>query len=109
MEAAQNALPRFDLTLQHNEVMDPFVDDWKALAVEETTFGSKADSYLLEYQSFTDLKNSKNKTVTAVDWHPSAKGESSRPARPALASRLAHVCCVCTRYRGRVVRRAVHL
>ena len=27
-----------------------------------------------EYQSFTDLQFSKDKTVTCIDWHPSIKG-----------------------------------
>ena len=40
------AAPRFDLGLQHNEVLNAFVDDWENLAVEDTAFGSKHDSYL---------------------------------------------------------------
>ncbi|XP_063710237.1 dynein axonemal intermediate chain 3-like [Symsagittifera roscoffensis] len=70
----ETAKPRLDLGLQHNVVMNAFVDDWSLLAVEDTTFGSKQDGYLKEYQSFTDLKNSKNKTVTCMDWHPTLKG-----------------------------------
>ena len=34
-------------------------------------------SMFQEYQSFTDLKNSKNKTVTCIDWHPTLKGQAN--------------------------------
>jgi len=37
-------------------------------------FGNKSDNNLKEYQSFTDLEFSKNKTVAQIDWHPSIKG-----------------------------------
>ena len=45
-QMAEAVAPRFDLGLQHNEVLNAFTDDWGNLAVEETTFGSKSDSYL---------------------------------------------------------------
>ena len=38
-------------------------------------FGNKSDNNLKEYQSFTDLEFSKNKTVAQIDWHPSIKGK----------------------------------
>ena len=38
-------------------------------------FGNKADNNLKEYQSFTDLEFSKNKSIAHIDWHPSIKGE----------------------------------
>ncbi|XP_077981205.1 dynein axonemal intermediate chain 3-like [Glandiceps talaboti] len=66
--------PRFELALQQNEIMDVFFDDWKALAEEDSTFGCKSDNHLKEYQSFTDLQFSKDKTITTVDWHPAIKG-----------------------------------
>ena len=37
---------RFELALQQNEIMDVFCDDWKALADEDSTFGSKSDNHL---------------------------------------------------------------
>ena len=37
---------RFELALQQNEIMDVFFDDWKALADEDSTFGSKSDNHL---------------------------------------------------------------
>lgn len=66
--------PRFQLALQQNEIMDVFFDDWKALATEDSTFGSKSDNHLKEYQSFTDLLFSKDKTLTCIEWHPTIKG-----------------------------------
>ncbi|XP_072024061.1 dynein axonemal intermediate chain 3-like isoform X2 [Amphiura filiformis] len=66
--------PRFELALQQNEIMDVFFDDWKALADEDSTFGSKSDNHLKEYQSFTDLLFSKDKTLTCIEWHPTIKG-----------------------------------
>ncbi|XP_002740173.1 dynein axonemal intermediate chain 3-like [Saccoglossus kowalevskii] len=70
----EEVAPRFELCLQQNEIMDVFFDDWMALADEDSTFGSKSDNHLKEYQSFTDLQFSKEKTITCVDWHPSIKG-----------------------------------
>ncbi|XP_078488528.1 dynein axonemal intermediate chain 3 [Ciona intestinalis] len=70
----QASLPRFELALQQNTIMDVFFDDWAVLGEEDTNFGSKSDSHLKEYQSFTDLQYSKDKTVTCVDWHPQIKG-----------------------------------
>nr|CAB3267719.1 WD repeat-containing protein 63 [Phallusia mammillata] len=69
-EFVKDALPRFELALQQNIIMDVFFDDWGVLGDEDTNFGSKSDSHLKEYQSFTDLQYSKDKTVTCVDWHP---------------------------------------
>ncbi|XP_071799358.1 dynein axonemal intermediate chain 3-like isoform X2 [Asterias amurensis] len=66
--------PRFELALQQNEIMNVFFDDWVALADEDSTFGSKSDSHLKEYQSFTDLQFSKDKAITCIEWHPSIKG-----------------------------------
>uniref|UniRef100_H2Y8V0 WD repeat domain 63 n=1 Tax=Ciona savignyi TaxID=51511 RepID=H2Y8V0_CIOSA len=70
----QASVPRFELALQQNTIMDVFFDDWAVLGEEDTNFGSKSDSHLKEYQSFTDLQYSKDKTVTCVDWHPAIKG-----------------------------------
>ncbi|CAK8676252.1 unnamed protein product [Clavelina lepadiformis] len=73
-EFVKNSVSRFDLALQQNVVTDVFFDDWKVLGEEDTNFGSKSDNHLKEYQSFTDLQYSKDKTVTCVDWHPQIKG-----------------------------------
>lgn len=66
--------PRFKLALQQNEILDVFYDDYFSLADDETTFGAKSDNYLKEYQSFTDLQYSKEKTITDIHWHPTIKG-----------------------------------
>ncbi|XP_071953082.1 dynein axonemal intermediate chain 3-like [Antedon mediterranea] len=70
----ENTTPRFQLALQQNEIMDVFYDDWTALADEDSSFGSKSDNHLKEYQSFTDMQFSKEKTITSVEWHPTFKG-----------------------------------
>ncbi|XP_012873719.1 PREDICTED: WD repeat-containing protein 63 [Dipodomys ordii] len=63
-----------EIALQQNELLNTFVDDWKYLAEEEGTFGDKTDTHLKEYQSFTDLHNLIEKTVTCVCWHPTIYG-----------------------------------
>ncbi|KAF6028504.1 WDR63 [Bugula neritina] len=66
--------PRFEEALQQNEIMNVFFDDWTSLSNDDNTFGNKADSHLKEFQSFTDLLFSKEKTITCIDWHPTIKG-----------------------------------
>uniref|UniRef100_A0A4W3HMR7 Dynein axonemal intermediate chain 3 n=1 Tax=Callorhinchus milii TaxID=7868 RepID=A0A4W3HMR7_CALMI len=61
---------RFEIALQQNEIMDVFYNDWKGLSDEEATFGGKADSHLKEYQSFTDIRHSKGKRISHIEWHP---------------------------------------
>ncbi|KAJ8278976.1 hypothetical protein COCON_G00060420 [Conger conger] len=75
---------RFDIALQQNEIMDVFFDDWRALFQEDVIFGGKTDTHLKEYQSFTDLKYSKEKTISYVNWHPTISGVIA----VALAERL---------------------
>ncbi|KAI4874495.1 hypothetical protein NFI96_021870 [Prochilodus magdalenae] len=65
---------RFELAIQQNVIMDVFVDDWWTLGEEDTTFGGKADTHLKEYQSFTDLLYSKEKTISYINWHPTISG-----------------------------------
>ena len=52
-----------------------FADDYNDLVDVDGVFGNKSDNNLKEYQSFTDLEFSKNKTVAQIDWHPSIKGK----------------------------------
>ncbi|XP_076976534.1 dynein axonemal intermediate chain 3 isoform X2 [Tamandua tetradactyla] len=63
-----------EIALQQNEITNAFIDDWKYLAEEEGTFGDKTDTHLKEYQSFTDLHNLMEKTITCVAWHPTIYG-----------------------------------
>jgi len=69
-----SSLPRFQLALQQNEITNPFVIDWEELGEEVSNFGVKSDTHLKEYQSFTDLEFSKDKTISYTDWHPEIKG-----------------------------------
>ncbi|ELW65376.1 WD repeat-containing protein 63 [Tupaia chinensis] len=63
-----------EIALQQNEITNTFVDDWKYLAEEESTFGDKTDTHLKEYQSFTDLHSPTEKMITCVSWHPTIYG-----------------------------------
>lgn len=54
--------------------MDVFVDDYKLLSDTDGFTGKKSDTTLKEYQSFADLRFSKNKIITWVEWHPTIKG-----------------------------------
>ncbi|XP_056388491.1 dynein axonemal intermediate chain 3 isoform X2 [Hyla sarda] len=65
---------RLELALQQNEILNAFVDDWKALCEQESTFGGKSDSHLKEYQSFTDHQFGKEKTISCISWHPTLHG-----------------------------------
>uniref|UniRef100_A0A8C8H1N6 WD repeat domain 63 n=1 Tax=Oncorhynchus tshawytscha TaxID=74940 RepID=A0A8C8H1N6_ONCTS len=65
---------RFEMAIQQNEIMDVFFDDWKALSEEDSGYGRKADPHLKEYQSFTDLHFSKEKTISNINWHPTING-----------------------------------
>ncbi|KAL4236475.1 WD repeat-containing protein 63 [Mactra antiquata] len=73
-EFVESVGPRFELALQQNEIMDVFFIDWLHLGNADDAFGSKADNHLKEYQSFTDLQFSKDKKITAIQWHPTIKG-----------------------------------
>ncbi|KAK0131724.1 WD repeat-containing protein 63 [Merluccius polli] len=63
--------PRVLEALQQNHIMDVFVDDWRTLGED---VGGKVDTHLKEYQSFTDLNYSKDKTISHINWHPSING-----------------------------------
>ena len=80
--------------------MDVFADDFQQLADEETTFSSKSDSSLKEYQSFTDLQFSKDKTITCIEWHPTVKGKNMLSSSNILMYNVYWACarvrvCVC--------------
>ena len=63
------------MSLQQNLIANIFIDDYLHLNAEgDTLFSVKTDSSLKEYQSFTDLQFSKDKTITCLDWHPTVKG-----------------------------------
>ena len=60
--------------LQQNTIFDSFENDWLLLGTEMSSIGGPGDIHLKEYQSFSDIHNSKNKIVTCVQWHPTLKG-----------------------------------
>ncbi|KAJ3055753.1 WD repeat-containing protein 63 [Rhizophlyctis rosea] len=65
---------RFEKALQQNNMIDIFDDDYQNLGEEDVALEQGAHTYLQEYQSFTDLKHSKDKSISCVDWHPTIKG-----------------------------------
>nr|XP_048309620.1 dynein axonemal intermediate chain 3 [Myodes glareolus] len=69
-----NVSTSVEIALQQNEIMNTFINDWKNLAEEESTFGDKSDTHLKEYQSFTDLHSTMEKMITCVSWHPTIYG-----------------------------------
>ena len=55
-------------------MFNAFENDWILLGSEMSSIGGPGDIHLKEYQSFTDIHNSKNKVVTCLQWHPTLKG-----------------------------------
>ncbi|NXT55435.1 WDR63 protein, partial [Pluvianellus socialis] len=76
---------RMEIALQQNEIMNAFYDDWKALAEDESSSGGKPDVYLKAYQSFTDLRYLKDRTISCICWHPTIYGIISVSARERLS------------------------
>ncbi|XP_029905060.1 dynein axonemal intermediate chain 3 [Myripristis murdjan] len=67
--------PRVLQSLQQNEIMDVFLDNWTALGIgaEEFDTGERANN-LMVYQAFTDMQYSKDKTISSINWHPTISG-----------------------------------
>ncbi|NXT21528.1 WDR63 protein, partial [Syrrhaptes paradoxus] len=76
---------RMEIALQQNEIMNVFFDDWKALAEDESCSGGKLDAYLKAYQSFTDLRYLKDRTISCICWHPTIYGIIAVSAREQLS------------------------
>ncbi|NWU61673.1 WDR63 protein, partial [Pterocles burchelli] len=76
---------RMEIALQQNEIMNVFFDDWKALAEDESCSGGKPDVYLKAYQSFTDLRYLKDRTISCICWHPTIYGIIAVSARERLS------------------------
>ena len=47
-------------------MFDAFENDWLSLGNEMSSIGGPGDIHLKEYQSFTDIHNSKNKVMTTT-------------------------------------------
>ncbi|KAI8920867.1 WD40-repeat-containing domain protein [Powellomyces hirtus] len=65
---------RFEKALQQNSTLDIFQDDYQELGEADATLEQGAQTYLQEYQSFTDLMHSKDGSISCVDWHPTIRG-----------------------------------
>ncbi|XP_070765575.1 dynein axonemal intermediate chain 3 [Enoplosus armatus] len=68
--------PRALHALQQEEIMNVFVDDWKALgtAAEDGDWSRKVSEGLMLYQAFADQKYTKDKKISSVNWHPTIYG-----------------------------------
>lgn len=73
-EFIQDSLPKIESVLQQNLMFDSFENDWLMLGNEMSSIGGPGEIHLKEYQSFSDIHNSKNKLVTCIQWHPTLKG-----------------------------------
>ncbi|RNA37716.1 WD repeat-containing 63 [Brachionus plicatilis] len=69
-----SSIPELESALQQNVLFNAFENDWELLGDEMSSIGGPGDMHLKEYQSFSDIHNSKNKVVTCVQWHPELKG-----------------------------------
>ncbi|KAF7231836.1 WD repeat containing protein 63 [Paragonimus skrjabini miyazakii] len=66
--------PLFEQGLLENMMYDFLTNDFENLAVGDETYDTRADNTFKEFLSFTDLKFSKDKAVTCIQWHPTIKG-----------------------------------
>ncbi|KAJ3375105.1 WD repeat-containing protein 63 [Allomyces arbusculus] len=68
------AVSRIERILVQNNAVNIFRNDFVAMGEDEHTLDQGSNSSLQEYQSFTDLKYSKDKSISCVAWHPTQKG-----------------------------------
>ena len=59
-----------EAAIAQNSGLDVSVNDFGALLDEDVSLGTGVSAGLKEFQSFTDIIYSKNKCVSAIDWHP---------------------------------------
>ncbi|KAA0184104.1 WD repeat-containing protein 63 [Fasciolopsis buskii] len=60
--------------LLQNMMYDFLANDYENLAAGDETYDTRADNTFKEFLSFTDLKFSKDKAITDIQWHPTIKG-----------------------------------
>lgn len=60
--------------LRFNNVANIFQDNYKDLGDEDVVFERSTLTGLQELQSFTSIRRSKDKSASAIDWHPTFKG-----------------------------------
>ena len=63
-----------EAAIAQNNTLDVSVNDFGALLDEDVSLGAGVSAGLKEFQSFTDIVYSKNKCVSAIDWHPAGNG-----------------------------------
>eukprot|EP00164_Ancoracysta_twista_P005181 GFYU01007080.1.p1 GENE.GFYU01007080.1~~GFYU01007080.1.p1 ORF type:complete len:818 (+),score=272.16 GFYU01007080.1:105-2558(+) len=61
-------------SLEQNETLNIFHDDFTTLADEDTALGNEEESIIKELHSFSDLDFSQDKRLAAIAWHPKEKG-----------------------------------
>lgn len=72
----RRVMPRLDKVLQQNEMVDLLHDDYRNLKCKkghEMEF-SKDSLLLQEYQTYSDFKHSRGRTVTCMIFHPVLEG-----------------------------------
>ena len=67
-------ISRFEQPIKQNDLVNIFTNDYVSLAEDDLLIDQSSHTLLQEYQSFTDLKHSKDKSIGCVDWHPTQKG-----------------------------------
>lgn len=74
-----NCFCRVLKALQQEEIMNVFIDDWKALGTEaeasDWSGKALASKSLTLYQVFTDQKYTKDKNISSINWHPTIYGK----------------------------------
>ncbi|KAK6099299.1 hypothetical protein MT418_000733 [Batrachochytrium dendrobatidis] len=70
----RNVAVRFEHALQQNSIVNIFENNYSCLGEEDMTLDQGIHTVLQEYQSFTDLVNSKDRCISCIDWHPQQKG-----------------------------------
>uniref|UniRef100_A0A3Q0KMK2 Putative testis development protein nyd-sp29 n=1 Tax=Schistosoma mansoni TaxID=6183 RepID=A0A3Q0KMK2_SCHMA len=66
--------PLFEQSLLENEMYNFLSNDYENLPIGDETYDTRSDNTFKEFLSFTDLKYSKNKAITMIQWHPNIKG-----------------------------------
>ncbi|KAJ1559288.1 WD repeat-containing protein 63 [Cladochytrium tenue] len=69
----QETIATMDRVLRQNSLLDLFTDDFLSLGDEDAVLEKNVQTNLQEYQSFTDLRFSKDKSISCIDWHPTQK------------------------------------
>uniref|UniRef100_M4A9U3 Dynein axonemal intermediate chain 3 n=1 Tax=Xiphophorus maculatus TaxID=8083 RepID=M4A9U3_XIPMA len=76
MNFCKAQIPRMLFALQQEEIINVFLDDWKALAtgLEACDWSGQVSDTLVLHQVFTDQKFAKSKTISCLNWHPTIYG-----------------------------------